>query len=228
MKKNYALPLLFILICYSHNANAVDVYPKQANSLKSYEFGQFVKDYMPNANAPKAWSFNTNDSKIIWDKGIERNEYTKQFQKNGYIRINFDNYSLQESSYNNPNSKAEAAWGISYYGDNTKNVDTISINHSEAAGMLSISENGKVKPFHSLIKNAIVYKPVCLYKMFGGNYSIAYELSSPDKKNIYLLETNSEGSGGLSTFYDLFDNKEKLLEYFFDVSDKNENACLII
>ena len=228
MKNSYALPLLFILICYSHNANAGDVYPKQANSLNSYEFGQFVKDYMPNANASNSWSFSTNDSKIIWDKGIERNEYTRQFQKNGYIRINFDNYSLKESPYNNPNSKAEAAWGISYYGDNTKNVDMISINHSEAAGMLSTDENEKVKPFNSLIEKNILYKPVCLYKMTGGNYSIAYELSSPNKKNIYLLETNSEGSGGLSTFYDLFNEKEKLHEYFFDVSDKNENACLII
>ena len=144
------------------------------------------------------------------------------------IRINFDNYSLQESSYNNPNSKAEAAWGVIYYGASTKNVDMISINHSEVAGMLSIDENEKVKPFNSLIEKNILYKPVCLYKMTGGNYSIAYELSSPNKKDIYLLETNSEGSGGLSTFYDLFNEKEKLHEYFFDVSDKNENACLII
>lgn len=228
MKNIYILPLMSILSCYSYTANAVDVYPKKANKLQSYEFGQLIKDYMPNTGDSKAWVFNTNNSNIFWDRDITKNEYMNKFEKEGYIRINFDGFTLKESSYNNPNSRSEASWGITYYGDNIKNVDIINIEHSLTAGMINTVENEKIKPFKSLIKEGITYKPVCFYKMTGANYSIAYELSSPNRKEIYLVETNSSGSGGLSTFYDLFDDKKKMYAEFNNTINKTENLCLPI
>jgi hypothetical protein len=47
MKKIY-LKVLFLLVStfYSYNSYAVDINPKKASNLKSYEFGELVKSYM--------------------------------------------------------------------------------------------------------------------------------------------------------------------------------------
>jgi len=230
VKKVY-LKVLFLLVItsYSYNGYAVDVNPKKASSLKSYEFGELVKSYMLNSSSITKWNYNTNSQNIVWDTDNLANS-DSGYYKQGYIRINFNNYKLPESSYKNTKKvRAEAAWEIQYSGDSNKNVNQISLTNTGTAGMFSIAENERVQPFNSLIKQSITYKPVCLHRIFGGNYSIAYELSAANKKSAYLIQNAGEGSGGLSISYDIFHNKNDMYRYFIeynDLDDRNSN-CLI-
>lgn len=221
-----------LLISYSYQSYAADVNPQKASNLNSYEFGELVKSYMPNINTSTNWNYNTNNRNIFWDTGVDWNSYTKKYEKMGYIRINFDKYKLAESEFeNNKKVRSEAAWTVIYYGVNNKNVNQVSFNHSEIAGMLSISENERVEPFNSLIKQGITYQPVCLYKIAGGNHSIAYELSAANKKNTYLIQSASAGSGGLSVSYDLFYDKEDMSKDFnqaHDLDDYNNNCLTLL
>lgn len=233
MNKYYLNTLcLLVPIFYSYNSYAVDVNPKKASNLKSYEFGELVKSYMPNRNSATKWTYDTNGQNIVWDTGIDWNSYSKEYDKSGYIRINFDNYKLPESSFENTKKvRSEAAWAVTYSGSSNKNVNRVNFDHGETAGMLSISENERVKPFKSLIKEGITYKPVCLYKMEAGdNYSIAYELSAANKKDAYLIQTSSEGSGGLSIFYSLFYQKEDMSKYFIEFHELDDfnHSCLVL
>lgn len=223
---------LVMLIPYSYNSYAVDVNPKKASNLKSYEFGELVKSYMSNNSGASKWNYNTNSQSIVWDTGIDWNSYSKEYDKSGYVRINFDNYKLPETAFENTKkARSEAAWTVTYSGNSNKEVNRVSFNHGETAGMISIAENERVKPFKSLIKEGITYKPVCLYKMEAGdNYSIAYELSAANRKDAYLIQTSSSGSGGLSIFYDLFYQKQDMSKYFkafHDLEDFNKN-CLVL
>lgn len=219
-----------VITSYSYNSYAVDVNPKKASSLKSYEFGELVKSYMLDNSSITKWNYNTNSQNIVWDTSIDWNIYSKKYDKSGYIRINFDNYKLPESSYENTKKvRSEAAWEIQYSGESNKNVNQISLTNTGTAGMFSIAENERVQPFNSLIKQSITYKPVCLHRIFGGNYSIAYELSAANKKSAYLIQNAGEGSGGLSISYDIFHNKNDMYRYFIeynDLDDRNSN-CLI-
>lgn len=217
-----------VLIFYSYQSYAVDVNPLKASKLNSYEFGELVKNYMPNINTPTNWNYNTNNQNIVWDTGIEWNSYTQRYEKEGYIRINFDKYKLSESEYkNNKRVRSEAAWTVTYYGVNNKNVNQVSFDHSKIAGMLSSSESERAQPFNSLIRQGITYKPVCLYKIDSGNYSIGYELSAANKKDTYLTQGASAGSGGLSVSYDLFYDKEDMFKSFevYGLDTSNSN-CL--
>lgn len=233
MKKVYLNILcLLVLTSYSYNSYAVDVNPKKTSNLKSYEFGELIKSYMLNNSSSTKWNYNTNSQNIVWDTGIDWNSYSREYDKSGYIRINFDNYKLPESSFENTKKvRSEAAWAVTYSGNSNKNVNRVNFDHGETAGMLTISENERVKPFKSLIKEGITYKPVCLYKMEAGdNYSIAYELSAENKKDAYLIQTSSEGSGGLSIFYSLFYQKEDMSKYFkaFHELDDFNHSCLVL
>ncbi len=231
MKKIY-LNTLFLLVftSYGYNSYAVDINPKKASNLKSHEFGELVKSYMLNGSNATKWNYNTNSQNIVWDTSIDWNSYSKEYDKSGYIRINFDNYKLPESSYENTKKvRSEAAWTVIYSGSSNKNVNRVIFNHNEAA-MISISENERIQPFNSLIKQGITYKPVCLYKLTGGNYDIAYELSAANKKDAYLIQGSSEGSGGLTTSYVLFSEKGDMSKYFVEsnnLDDSNSN-CLVL
>lgn len=219
MKKVY-LNVLFLLAItsYSYNSYAVDVEPKKASHLKSSDFGELVKNYMPNTNSSTSWNYKTNGPNIFWGTGIELNKDDKddkEYQKSGYLRLTFDSFTLKESSYNNPKSVlSEAAWDITYNGKNKKDVSRISIDHQTTAIMISDIDNKRIEPFKSLIKQNIIYKPVCFYKIDSANYSIAYNLTSPNKKPIYLVYSTSAGSSGYSTSYDLFLEKNAMYDYF--------------
>lgn len=186
---------------------------------------------MLNKNSATKWTYNTNGQNIIWNTGIDWNSHSKEYEKSGYIRINFDNYKLLESTFENTKKvRSEAAWKIEYVGDSNKSVNQISLTNTGTAGMFSIAENEKVQPFNSFMKQNITYKPVCLHKMFGGNYSIAYELSAANKKNAYMIQNAAEGSGGLSISYDIFHNKNDMHKSFIEYNDLDDynNNCLVL
>jgi hypothetical protein len=185
---------------------------------------------MLNESGTTKWNYDTNSQNIVWDTGIDWNSYSKEYERSGYIRINFDNYKLPESSYGNTKKvRSEAAWTVIYSGNNNKNVNRVIFNHSKAE-MISISENERIQPFKSFIKQGITYKPVCLYKLIGGNYEISYKLSAAKKKDAYLIQGSSEGSGGLMTSYALFSRKEDMSKFFVEsnsLDDSNSN-CLVL
>ncbi len=222
---------LLALTSYTYQSYGADVNPQKASSLNSYEFGELVKSYMPNIHNPTKWNYSTNSRNIIWDKNIEWNNYNKMYEKSGYIRINFDKYKLPESYYQNSKKvRSEAAWTVVYKGVSNKSVSEVVFHHGDTAAMISISENERIQPFNSLMKQGIIYKPVCLYKITGGNYSIAYELSVANKKDTYLIQSVSEGSGGLSTSYQLFYNKDDMSKDFKESHDLEYSSgnCLVL
>lgn len=225
MKRNFKYIVFLTSISFTHSALALNVYPSEASKLKSIEFGELVKSYMPDTNSHSPWSFQTNNNNIYWSSAPEWNNYVKKFQKSGYVRINFDGFTLKASPYNTQ-TLSEAAWDIMYSGNNKNNVDSIYISHATTAGMNSIKDNQRLAPFDSLINQNIIYKPICFYKMIGANYSIAYELSAPNKRNLYLVQGLSEGSGGLSTYYELYLNKKDVENEFNELNDMNTNVCL--
>lgn len=53
--KKVCLNILFLLALTSHSY-AADVNPKKASNLKSYEFGELVKIYMPNNSSSTKWN----------------------------------------------------------------------------------------------------------------------------------------------------------------------------
>lgn len=225
MNKNLKYILFFTSISFTHSALALNVYPPEASNLKSIEFGQLVKSYMPNTTSRSPWSFQTNNNNIYWNSSLEWNNYVKKYQKSGNIRINFDGFTLKASPYNTK-TLSEAAWGITYSGNNKNNVDSIYISHATTAGMNSIKDNQRLTPFKSLINQNITYKPICFYKMIGANYSIAYELTAPNKRSLYLVQGLSEGSGGLSTYYELYLNKKDVVNEFNELNDSDAYVCL--
>ena len=224
MNKKLKYILFLTSISFTHSALALNVYPPEANKLKSIEFGELVKSYMPNTNSQSPWNFQTNNN-IYWQSSPEWNNYVKKYQKSGYIRINFNNFTLKASPYNTQNI-SEAAWDIMYSGNNKKNVDSIYISHATTAGMNSVKDNQRLTPFKSLINQNITYKPICFSKMIGANYSIAYELSAPNKRSLYLVQGVAEGSGGMSTFYELYLNKKDIENDFNKLDDTETSVCL--
>lgn len=225
MNKYLKYILFFTSLSFTHSALALNVYPPEARSLKSTEFGQLVKSYMPNTNSRSPWNFQTNSNNIYWDSSPEWNNYVKKYQKSGYSRINFKGFTLKASPYKTQ-TLSEAAWGIMYSGNNTRNVDSIYISHATTAGMNSIKDNQRLTPFDSLINQNITYKPICFSKMIGANYSIAYELSAPNKRSLYLVQGVAEGSGGMSTFYELYLNKKDIENDFNKLDDTETSVCL--
>ncbi|WP_169392774.1 MULTISPECIES: hypothetical protein [Psychrobacter] len=217
--------LLFCGALMSSSVFAENVIPKGASNLPSLEFGALVKTYMIDSTSKSTWNFSTNSQNILWDSGISWNTNTKKYEKDGFVRLQFDGFKLKESAYDNPKKvRPEAAWNINYSGTNKSNVNQITIEHF-LGGFLSSTDEIEIPAIQSLTKYNINYHPVCIHKYIFGNYSTAYKLSVLKKKDIYLLSTVSTGgSGNLSVSYILFPNKKDFLDYFYDFTDTDDDS----
>ncbi|WP_227677422.1 hypothetical protein [Psychrobacter ciconiae] len=217
--------LLFCGALMSSSAFAENVIPKGASNLPSLEFGALVKTYMIDSTSKSSWNFSTNSQNILWDSGVTWKNDTRKYEKDGFVRLQFDGFKLKEDTYNNPKKvRPEAAWNINYSGKNKSDVSQITIEHF-LGGFLSDTDEIEIPAIQSLTKYNINYQPVCIYKLGFGNYSTAYKLSTLKKKDIYLLSTIATGvSGNLSISYNLFPNKKDFLDYFYDFTDTDEDS----
>lgn len=217
--------LIFCGVLMSGSVFAENVIPKGASNLPSLEFGALVKTYMIDSNSKSAWNFSTNSQNIIWNSGITWNNDTKKYEKEGFVRLQFDEFKLKEDAYNNPKKvRPEAAWNINYSGKNKSDVNQITIEHF-LGGFLSRTDVIETPAIKSLTNYNINYQPVCIYKLGFGNYSTAYKLSTLKKKDSYLLLNIATGvSGNLSISYNLFPNKKDFLDYFYDLADTDDDS----
>lgn len=208
MIKNFLLALL-LLPSASYAQTRIE--PSIARNLNSYEFGEFVKMYMPDnkVNDKRGlWEFNADNPNIIWTtNGVEKayrvHDDAEIYIREGIARINF----LGTVPMMLKKRNVELAWDIVYFSDDLPKFGVKEVRIDNVCFGTS-HQNCESSPLKSLKKSKISYKKIC-QNIDLGSRKTAYSLNYMNKKTTYLLQTDTCGSGGCSTFYRIYYNLDK-------------------
>ncbi|PIT51882.1 hypothetical protein BHC44_09745 [Snodgrassella alvi] len=194
-------------------SNAYPVYPKEAESLQSYELGEFVKMFMqvPVGASGKGyidWDTYADNENFIWETdGVDSDETedngTVYFRK-AMVRINVNGVKPLVLKKN----WSEMAWNVRYLAyDNPKfGVESVYIDNECFA---YDTQNCVLPPQKSFEKANIKYKKICQADRMASGKIVGYELSLDRFRKVYLSYETSAGSGGESAFYELHFSKPK-------------------
>lgn len=204
------------LLMLSSVLQAQVVEPNIAKNLRSYEFGEFIKMYMPDNKMNDkrgSWEFNADNPNMVWiTNGIEKRhrEYddAEVYVRDGIARINF----LGVVPLMLKKRNVELAWDITYFSEDLPKFGVKEV-HIDNRCFGDSHQNCESNPLKSLQKAKINYKKIC-QNIGSGSRKIAYSLNYLNKKTTYLLQIDTCGSGGCSTSYNIY--------YSF-----NRNACEI-
>lgn len=196
---------------------AMPVYPRQAQNLQSYEFGDLVNMYMLDENSEYPiinWDFNADNPNFIWlTDGVETDKDSGYIKRSGLVRVNFLGVVPRVLK----KGKEELAWDIVYttpYNQKDGVTSILLVQHDIGCfGVLG--DNCRIEPFNSLKKSGIAYQKVCQDReniIDTGNAVYGYKLTAKKKEPIYLTYRSSSGSGGSFSYYELRFSKDKLCE----------------
>lgn len=194
-------------------SNAYPIFPKEAESLQSYEFGDFIKLFMqaPVGMTGKdyiAWDTYADNHNFIWQTdgtdSIETDSGETVYFRDAMVRINVNGVVPLELKKN----WSEMTWLVRYWTRNNPNFGAESVSISNECFGYN-AKNCVLPPLKSLSMANIKYKKICQNDTMGR--ITGYELSLDGFRKVYLAYTISEGSGGANAFYELYFSKPKKL-----------------
>lgn len=186
-----------------------NVYPDSVKKLNSLELGELILFVMP----PKDMSFidwgYLSNSKISWLDETYKSTSTPQGTYNsrtGLVRVNV----MGNISTILKKQTMELAWSVVYesYSNPKFGVEEISIRPGIDDGngncFGSTTDNCSFNPIKSFEFAKITYKQIC-----KSSEKIGYQLSAEGKKTIKAAWVTSRGSGGSSSWMELYMNPNK-------------------
>lgn len=211
MKKQIIFLFLMLpLICCAY-----PVYPQKAESLQSFEIGDFIKLFMQiptNENKDFiAWDTFVNNENFIWETdGVDSSESDDglvSYYRNAMVRINVNGLAPLRLKQN----WTEMPWSVGYSTTSNPNfgAEVVSIDN-ECFGYYT-TNNCILPPFKSLKRVNINYKKICKIERGNGFETVGYELSSKGLRTIYLLYEQDGGTGGSYETYHLYFRKPENL-----------------
>ena len=194
----------FVLLLASCSKQA-EVYPKAASNLKEMELGQAIYMLMPSVSSGHiGWSYLSDSNKVFWLDDTYKTAPGGDLNfRTGLMRINVEGV---KSTILKKVVK-ELAWSVVYGGPGNPNfgVQEISlspgVNDGDANCFGSTTENCTFNPINSMVKEGIKVDIQC--KSFE---SVGMELTAKGKKTIGAKWVTSGGSGGSSSWIELYVN----------------------
>lgn len=210
--------LLLVISTSIFSADALPVYGKGLEKLKSQEIGQVIKKFMPNSNEKGlSWDYKANDPMIIWlHKPYKEEVYvdgTVENLRKGVFRSHVNGIRatyLEDKKYELPWQVVYNGYGMAKFGIDiiqfTPNLPDINIISSSNCFGIKF-DNCAFDPLPSLKQVGINNKMVCRDKNGGGGtFEKVYLLTGNGKKPTYAIYSRSEGSGGSTSDFKLILN----------------------
>jgi hypothetical protein len=186
-----------------------NVYPDSVKKLSSLELGELIFFLMPSKDSNFIdWGYLSN-TKIIWQDDTYKTTNTPQGTYNsrvGLVRANV----MGNISTILKKQTTELAWSVVYesYGNPKFGVEVITIkpgtDDSDGACFGSTSDNCSFNPIKSFDGAKIKYRQIC-----KSSEKVGYQLSAEGKKTIKAAWITSTGSGGSSSWIELYMNGDK-------------------
>jgi hypothetical protein len=187
----------------------VNVYPSSVKSLNSLELGEVILFLMPPTGMNLVdWGYLSN-TKINWLDDSYKSIDTPQGVYNsrtGLVRINV----MGNKSTILKKQTTELAWSVVYenYGNPKYGVEIITIKpgteDSDGICFGSTAENCSFNPIKSFGMEKIKYRQIC-----KSSEKVGFELSAEGKRKIKAAWITSTGSGGSSSWIELYVNSGK-------------------
>ena len=187
----------------------VNVYPDSVKKLSSLELGEVMLFLMPTKDINFIdWGYLSN-TKILWLDDSYKSTNTPQGtynSRNGLIRVNV----MGNVSTVLKKQTVELAWSVIYesYANPKFGVEVITIkpgtDDSDGSCFGSTTDNCSFNPIKSLDFAKIKYRQIC-----KSSEKVGYQLSAEGKKTIRAAWINSTGSGGTSSWVELYMNPNK-------------------
>jgi hypothetical protein len=215
LKKNWLLVLSIILnlilIYQLFSTEKNNVFPLEANKLKSFELGEAIQLLLPPDNSDEiSWSYLSNSAAIFWldettnsNHGSDDNYNTRT----GLMRINVK--GLMSTILKRTNF--ELAWGIQLISEGNERFGPSSLiigpggSHEKIEEYLcfgTFAENCEFSPIDSLKSSSIIIEELCEN---NGSITIkAFYLSAKNKRKTLARVITQGGSGGTYTTMELF------------------------
>ena len=203
----FAIVYLFSKICFGS-----DVFPNNAEKLRSYEFGQVILMLMPRLGQTHVGWDHLSGESISWLDNGYRQTTTRNGGVNsireGLLRIHVDHTVatvLKEK-------KHELAWTLQYVTDEPPKfgikLANIQPGTSDEGCFGHLYDGCSFNPEKSLSRADIDTKKICEVSE-PGTRIVGYRLSHTKRKGAYALWTSSWGSGGDSSDFSLvFDERD--------------------
>jgi hypothetical protein len=191
-----------------------DVYPIGASKVKPMSLGQAVLMFMPDAGVKHIdWSYLNKSNNILWlDDTYKFNQSNPDDSLNfrtGLMRINVDGV---KSTILKKTVK-ELAWSVVYQGPGNPNFGiqmialTPGIDNGDANCFGSTTQNCTFNPINAIAKEGIKIDVVCKSTDVTGSTEVTgLELSAAGKKAIKARMITSGGSGGSSSWIEIYVN----------------------
>jgi len=182
------------------------------NSYRSFELGEAILLFMPDKKTESVgWDFRS-DASIVWaTSGYETRKISKNEEfsfREGLLRINV----LGVQSKILRKTKEELPWVVTYgtYSNAKFGVETVELEAGDLTEPCfgGLYENCAFNPEPSMAANQIAVTKIC-QKTLGNTSTIGYELTHPNKKNVFAIFENGAGSGGVSSSFKLVFSKDK-------------------
>lgn len=185
------------------------------NNYRSFELGEAILLLMPDKNIetePMNWDYRS-EAPIVWMTDgykTELNGYGKEVSfREGLMRINVQGIESRILR----KKKEELAWTVRYFTSNNPKFGFESIwlypGDSDGQCFGHLYDNCDFELQQSLKDVNINMKKICEEKYTGDFKLVGYELSQPDKRNIFAELLYSGGSGGSSTTLEIFFSKKE-------------------
>lgn len=183
-------------------------FPSSTESLPRMELGNAIKMFMPPKDKGIDWEFNVNGPIAWMTEGYETVTNQSRAQRSGLMRIDV----LGKISTVLRKSKHELAWSVTYAAGSSIpkfGVETITFSPDNCFG--TMYDGCMFDPRPSMIRAGISFTERCSRGHAGNGVSV-YILAFPARTPMQLLWTNSEGSGGGSSWLEMrpLDNAAQL------------------
>jgi len=212
MKKQLKLPKLIsvlLMILLLSCSKQEGVYPSVAGNLDPIELGQAIFMFIPNEGISHiGWSYLSNSKKIFWlDETYKTSTNGELNLRTGLLRINVDGI---KSTVLKKEVK-ELAWSVVYEGAGNPNFGVRKIDlkpgidDGDANCFGSTTENCTFNPINSMAKEGIKVDILC-----KSSEATGLNLSAKGKKTIKAKWVTSGGSGGSSSWIELYVNDDPI------------------